>query len=86
MKQRKVKWHEPFRGAKTSLWKFSMNDWEQRQSEYLKAIYDIRANKEFMENLSLQLSLSITAAQQVYLYKFSVRKGHSFCNFVRFDF
>ena len=35
---------------------FSMNDQERRQSEYLKAIYDIRANKEFMENLSLHSS------------------------------
>ena len=32
-----------------------MNDQEQRQSEYLKAKYDIRANKEFMENLSLHV-------------------------------
>ena len=31
-----------------------MNDQEQRQKENLKAIYDIRANKEFTTNLSLQ--------------------------------
>ena len=42
IKERTIKWHEPFCGAKTSLCKFSMNYLKQRQSEYLKAIYEIR--------------------------------------------
>ena len=49
----------------------------------LSSVASLTININFSENL---LSLGITAAQQVYLHKFSVRKGHSFCNFVLFNF
>ena len=65
MKQRKVKWHEPFCGAKTSLCKFSQ--WITKnnvKANIWKLYMKSEADKEFMENLSLHKQIILETMEK----------------------